>query len=258
MGPRSHGTDEKVQAEEWIQKLLREAGAAVTVHEFRHTAKSSTAPTSFRNIVGRFRPAESKRILLGTHYDTRSWADRDPKESERIYPIPGANDGGSGVVVLLGLADVWKAKPPPCGIDLVFFDGEDFGRDSIWEDYFLGSKAWVRDYPDYRPEWGIILDMVGDRDLTIRKERHSLEKAPAVVNRVWAAALRAGSKAFLDEPQSTVIDDHTAFLDKGIPVILLLDFDYPWFHTSDDTPNKCSPESLGQVGRAVLEAVERE
>lgn len=255
IGPRNHGSVEKERAEAWIAERMKACGAEVSVHEFRHTAKTATGPSTFRNIVAKFRPGEARRVLVGTHYDTRSWADRDPDPANRMIPISGANDGGSGVAVMVALAEVFRTSPPPVGVDMIFFDGEDFGREGVWEDYFLGSRAWVRDHPDYRVEWGVILDMVGDAALKIRREGASLRHARAVVDRVWAAARRADAKAFVEEDQPEMMDDHRAFLEKGIPVILLIDFEYPFFHTDEDTPDKCSAGSLGQVGRAVLEAV---
>ena len=163
-GPRNHGSEGKAKAEEWIQQVLRETGAEVTVHAFQHTPEGAMEPQSFRNIVARINPKQTRRVLIATHYDTRSTADKDPDESRRGEPIIGANDGASGVAVLLEMATLWKEQPPPLGVDLIFFDGEDFGRGSELADYFLGSKAWVRDFPDYRPEWGVVLDMVGDAD----------------------------------------------------------------------------------------------
>jgi hypothetical protein len=255
IGPRNHASLEKEAAEKWIAERAKACGAEVSVHEFRHTAKNATGPSVFRNIVARFRPSETKRVLLGTHYDTRSWADRDPDPANRSTPISGANDGGSGVAVMLALAEAWKTAPPAWGVDMIFFDGEDFGREGVWEDYFLGSTAWMRDNPDYRVEWGVILDMVGDASLKIRREGKSVKMAPAVVDRVWAAAKRADAKAFVDEQQPEMLDDHRIFLEKGIPVILLIDFDYPFFHTDEDTPDKCAPSSLGQVGKTLFEAL---
>ena len=120
IGPRNHGSETKAKAEAWIQQVLREAGAEVTVEEFQHTRKNSTEASTFRNIVGRLNPAETRRIMIGTHYDTRSVADRDPDPARRNEPITGANDGGSGVVVLLEMAAAWKEKPPPVGVDLIF------------------------------------------------------------------------------------------------------------------------------------------
>ena len=113
----------------------------------------------------------------------------------------------------------------------------------------------MRDHPDYKPVWGIVLDMIGDSSLQIRKERISAEKAPRIVQRVWEAAERVHSTAFVDKKSAAVSDDHSPFLEKGVPVILLIDIDYPPYHTTQDLPDKCSPESLGQVGRAVMEAI---
>ena len=255
LGPRNHGSEGKRKAEELIKRVLREAGAEVSIHEFQHTASGTSEATTFRNIVGRIKPEQERRVLLGTHYDTRTWADKDPREELRNSPIIGANDGASGVAVLLEMAIAWKDRPPSVGIDLIFFDGEDFGWAQNWDDYFLGSKAWVRDHPNYQPEWGVIVDMVGDSSLRITKERESLAKASATVERIWEAAARAGAGSFVDEVGGRILDDHTAFLDKGPPVVLLIDFQYRWFHTTEDTPDKCSADSLGQVGRTLMEAL---
>ena len=255
-GPRNHGSQGKTRAEQWIQQTLRDAGIEVQVHEFQYTPKGSTQAETFRNIVGRIKPELKERILVATHYDTRSTADKDPDESRRNQPIPGANDGGSGVALLLEMAVLWKGQPPPVGVDVIFFDGEDFGRGNDLDEYFLGSKAYTRDFPEYKPVWGIVLDMVGDESLGTRKERDSVARAPQVVERVWSAATRVGSNGFLDERGGLIYDDHTTFLNKGIPVVLVIDFNYPSFHTTADTLDKCSADSLGQVGRAVMEAVE--
>ena len=255
-GPRNNGSEGKTKAEEWMQQVLRDTGAEVTVHAFQYTPTGASGPASFRNIVARINPKQTRRVLIATHYDTRSTADKDADESRRHEPILGANDGGSGVAVMLEMARLWQEQPPPVGVDLIFFDGEDFGRGPELDDYFLGSKAWVRDFPDYRADWGVVLDMVGDADFAIRQERGSLERAPAIVDKLWSAAARVKADGILDKRGGRVFDDHTAFLDKGIPVVLLIDFSYKWFHTTADTVDKCSAESLGQAARTVMEAVE--
>lgn len=255
-GPRNHGSEGKRNAEAWIQQHLRETGAEVSLHSFQHTPQDSSTAVTFQNIIARINPSQTRRVLIATHYDTRSTADKDPDEARRNEPILGANDGGSGVAVLLEMAALWKDEPPPVGVDLIFFDGEDFGRGPELDDYFLGSKAFVRDHPDYRPEWGVVLDMVGDADFSIRKERDSITRAPSVVERLWSAAARVKAHGILDERGGLVYDDHTAFLSNELQVILLIDFNYKWFHTTSDTLDKCSPDSLGQVGRTVMEAVE--
>ena len=254
-GPRNHGSESKLKAEKWIQEKLKEAGAEVAVHEFTYTPKQSGVAESFRNITGRIRPLEKRRVLVGTHYDTRSWADRDPRPEMRTVPIIGANDGASGVAVMLEMARAWHYNPPPVGVDLIFFDGEELGREGALEDYLVGSKGFVREHPDFKPEWGVVVDMVGDSNLRIAKERSSAAQACKAVRRIWGAAERVGSAAFVDEFLRRIYDDHTAFIDRGIPVALVIDYEYPWYHTMDDLPDKCSAESLGQVGRAVMEAI---
>lgn len=254
IGPRNHGSESKLKAETWIQDKLREAGAEVSVHEFTYTPKSGVAE-SFRNITGRIRPLEKRRVMVGTHYDTRSWADRDPREEFRSIPIIGANDGGSGVAVMLEMARAWKFDPPPVGVDLIFFDGEEFGREGVLNDYLVGSKAFVRDHPDFKPDWGVVLDMVGDSNLRLAQERSSAARACKAVRKIWGAAERVGSTAFVDGFLTHIYDDHSAFVARGIPVALVIDYDYRWYHTIEDLPDKCSAESLGQVGRAVMEAI---
>jgi len=256
LGPRNHGSETKLKAEKWIQDKLRDAGAEVSVHEFNYTGKNWAGPESFRNIVGRFRTAVQRRVLIGTHYDTRSWADRDPRRELRSTPIVGANDGASGVAVMLEMARAWKERPPPVGVDLFFFDGEDFGKEGEFQDYLVGSKVWVKDHPEYKAEWGVVLDMVGDSSLRVLKEKSSAARACRAVRRIWDAAERVGSSAFVDEFSGSLYDDQSAFIARGIPVALIIDFDYPWFHTMEDLPDKCSAESLGQVGRAVMEAID--
>jgi Zn-dependent M28 family amino/carboxypeptidase len=138
---------------------------------------------------------------------------------------------------------------------LVFFDGEEFGREGVLEDYLVGSKAFVRDHPDFKPEWGVVLDMVGDSSLRIAKERSSAARACKAVRKIWGAAARVGSNAFVDGFLPHIYDDQSAFIERGIPVALIIDYEYRWYHTIEDLPDKCSPESLGQVGRAVMEAI---
>jgi glutaminyl-peptide cyclotransferase len=255
VGPRNHGSEGKLKAEKWIQDKLREAGAEVSVHELTYQAKGFESSETLRNIVGRIRPSEQRRVMVGTHYDTRAWADRDPHSELRSTPIIGANDGASGVAVMLEMARAWKDDPPPVGVDLIFFDGEEFGRKSIVADNMIGSRAWVRDHPGYKPEWGVVIDMVGDSSLRIPKEKASAARACKAVRKIWEAAGRVGSSAFADGFSPHIYDDNSAFIDRGIPVAVLIDFEYRWFHTTEDLPDKCSAESLGQVGRAVMEAI---
>lgn len=216
-----------------------------------------------RNIIASFnlQPPGDVRILLCAHWDSRPWADRDPDPEKRRLAVPGANDGASGVAVLLEIARILKQNPPPVGVDIIFFDLEDLGDhgaaanpDSL-NPFCIGSQYFADSYPDYRPSYGVLLDMVGDRDLRIPREGFSQAYAPQIVERVWRAARRAGAAAFVDEQGEAVQDDHYPFLQKGIAVIDLIDFDYSAWHTTGDTPEMCSEESLDQVGRTLVELI---
>ena len=251
LGPRNNASEGKRAAELLIQKVLKEAGAEVSLHAFDHTASGSLQPAHFTNIVGRIKPQETRRVLIGTHYDTRAWADRDSDEQKRSTPIIGANDGGSGVAVMLELAMTWKDDPPAIGVDLIFFDGEDFGSDQIWNDYFSAPKHGCRDYPNYKPEWGVIIDMVGDSSFEIKQERDSMDRAPAVVSKLWRPAKRLQSAAFREREGGRIMDDHTGFFDKQIPVILLIDFSPCYFHTTQDLPTNVRKTVWGRsVGQS--------
>ncbi|MBI3967718.1 MAG: M28 family peptidase, partial [Chloroflexi bacterium] len=196
-----------------------------------------------------------RQVLLCAHWDTRPWADRDPDIVNHRTPILGANDGASGVAILLEVARVLaQLRPRGIGFQFVFFDGEDYGPGI--EDMFLGSRYFAANLPKVRPEYGILLDMVGDADLGVYQEGNSVARAPEVVERVWGAAAAAGYEAsFPRQVAYTVVDDHIPLLDAGWSVIDVIDFRYPHWHTVGDTPDKCSAESLKAVGETVLKAV---
>jgi Zn-dependent M28 family amino/carboxypeptidase len=181
-------------------------------------------------------------ILLAAHFDSRLHSDRDPEEGLRNQPTPGANDGASGVAVLLELARTLPHDGSP--IMLVFFDAEDNGRIPGW-DWILGSRAYVESMA-FRPQSMILVDMVGDRQLKIRPEANS---DPALRDSIWATAARLGhAQVFPTEPGGAILDDHVPFLEAGIPAVDLIDIDYEYWHTTADTPDKVSVESLQIVG----------
>jgi Zn-dependent M28 family amino/carboxypeptidase len=198
------------------------------------------------NVIA-YKGSESPEFLLGAHYDSRMRADRDPDPSRRSQPVPGANDGASGVAVLLELARVLPEKLAQRAW-IVFFDGEDNGDLPGW-DWILGSRAFVAEMK-IAPQVVIVLDMVGDADLNIYIERSS---DPSRVADIWASASALGYyQAFLPLPKYQMIDDHLPFIEQGIPAVLIIDFDYPYWHTTADTVDKISPESLQIVGRTLL------
>jgi len=207
------------------------------------------------NIVASF-GQQGRRILLAAHWDTRPWADRDPNPKNRNRPIIGANDGASGVAVLLEIAHHLKAQPPQVGVDIVLFDGEDSGREGHDDEFLQGSRYFAaHKSPDYVPEFGIVVDMVGDRELTLYIEQNSFRYARQVVDRVWRKAEELGITEFIRDARYQVVDDHLPLLEVGIPCIDVIDFEYPYWHTLEDTPDKCSPESLEKVGQVLLHVI---
>jgi glutaminyl-peptide cyclotransferase len=235
MGPRTPGSAGHAQVREWMRTELESAGWEVEVHE------TTLMGHPIYNVIAK-RGGEEPEIILGAHYDTRFFADEDPDPALRDQPVPGANDGASGVAVLMELARTLPEGIAP--IWLVFFDGEDNGRIEGW-DWILGSRAFVEEIP-VRPRAVVIVDMIGDADLNIYLEHNS---DPTVRAEIWDTAERLGYEdAFINEKKYSMLDDHTPFLQAGIPSVLIIDFDYPYWHTTQDTVDKVSPESLRAVG----------
>jgi glutaminyl-peptide cyclotransferase len=235
MGPRTPGSAGHAQIREWMRVELESAGWMVEVHE------SERMGNPIYNIIAK-RSDEAPEIILGAHYDTRFFADNDPDENKRSEPVPGANDGASGVAVLLELARTLPADTEP--IWLVFFDTEDNGRIEGW-DWILGSRAFVEEIP-VQPKAVVIVDMIGDADLNIYLEKNSNHVIRA---EIWETAAQLGyGDVFINEEKFSILDDHTPFLEAGIPAIDIIDFDYPYWHTTQDTVDKVAPESLHAVG----------
>jgi len=235
MGPRTPGSAGHAQIREWMRTELESAGWEVDIHE------TSRMGHPIYNVIAK-RGDDPPEIILGAHYDTRFFADEDPDPALRDQPVPGANDGASGVAVLLELARTLPEDTVP--IWLVFFDAEDNGRIDGW-DWILGSRAFVEEIT-VRPRAVVIVDMIGDADLNIHLERNS---DPTIRAEIWETAKRLGYEdAFINEEKYSMLDDHTPFIQAGIPSVLIIDFDYPYWHTTQDTVNKVSPESLRTVG----------
>jgi Zn-dependent M28 family amino/carboxypeptidase len=207
-----------------------------------------------RNIIARFRPSDPNRVLYLSHWDSRPFADRDPLPANRTRPLPGADDGASSTAVLLGVADELKRTPPAIGVDLVFVDGEDYGEFDTDTDVLLGAKYFAAHLPTgYRPLFAILFDMVGDSDQVFLREQYSREAAPEVVERVWRTARGLGlRRQFPDRDTGYITDDHVPLIRAGIRAIDLIDIDYPYWHTTADTPDKLSAQSLANVGRLAL------
>jgi hypothetical protein len=254
LGPRVPGTLGHEKGREYIVNALKKTSADVELQEFTHKTMAGEV-LSLTNIHARFGNSKD-RILLCAHWDTRPTADNDPDPQARTQPIPGANDGASGVAVLLEVARVLAERTPPLGVDIVLFDGEDYGSFLKMEDVLIGSTYFSRKSRGYRPKAAILIDMVGDRNLQILQEGYSLESSPQLVARIWQLAGKLGySWVFLDGESGQIVDDHLPLNQAGIPCIDLIDMQYSYWHTREDTPDKCSPESLKIIGTVLLKLI---
>jgi len=248
-GPRPPGSDAHEKTREYLVAELKKYSKEVTEQKFEYTTRKNKV-LKMTNIIARFGKKGNEKILLAAHWDTRPFAEKDPDPEKRDTPIIGANDGASGVAVLLELTRVMKLHPPENDIIIVLFDGEDYGRDI--DEMFIGSKYFAKNMGEWRPDYGILLDMVGDKDLRLPIERNSYLAAPELTKLVWRKASDLGLDAFVPQLGQSIMDDHFSLIEVGVPCIDIIDFDYVYWHTTEDTPDKCSAESLRTVGRLML------
>jgi glutaminyl-peptide cyclotransferase len=266
-GPRVPGTPQAQRAGDWIVRMMKSRADTVVEQRWTHTtADGKQLP--LRNILARFRPQATQRVLYLTHWDTRPTADQDPVLGNRGDPIPGANDGAAGVGLFIALGDALEKTPVTVGVDLLFVDGEDYGKsfDAPYTDVLIGSQYFAEHLPspDYKPIFGVLWDMIGDADLNILQEGNSMRQAPEVVSRVWQKAADMGyDKVFIPRQGYDVTDDHVPLLNKGLRVIDVIDLDYGplgpdgvsnpnYHHTMQDTMDKISAKSLQIVGDVAL------
>ena len=279
-GPRVPGTPAHRRTGDWIVAQMKQRSDTVIVQSWSHvTAKGDTLP--LRNILARINPSATQRVLYLTHWDTRPLANEDMNLGNKGLPIPGANDGASGVALLMGIADALKKTKPLYGVDLLFVDGEDYGSfdgynaDSALtkpSDVLIGSTYFALHLPspDYRPIFGLLFDMIGDKDLQIFQESNSVNAAPEVVSRVWSTADELGyGKYFINTVKEGITDDHVPLLKRGLRVIDVIDIDYctegidctgtprNLHHTMQDTFDKVSARSLQAVGDVAVALVTR-
>ena len=257
-GPRIPNTEGHIRTGDWILQRLRATADSVEVQAWNHVSDDGDT-LSLRNFIGRFRPEATQRILYVAHWDTRPKADRSSNMGRRQMPVPGANDGASGVALLLGVADALALNPPSFGVDLLFVDGEDYGDFGRDLDVLMGSRYYAEQLdPDVpKPLFAVVWDMVGDSDLRFHREPNSMRGAPEVVERVWAKARELGyGNIFRDESGPAMTDDHLPLQAVGIRTIDVIDFSYGpgngYWHTTDDTADKVSAESLQAVGDVAL------
>lgn len=255
-GPRVPGTAAHAATLEFLRGRLDSLADQVTLQAVSvPTPEGDTLNGT--NVIASFnlRPDRNVRIMLGAHWDSRPRADRDPDIAKRNLPVLGANDGASGTAVLLEMARILHQNPLDIGVDLLLFDLEDAGVDTTIP-FAAGSEQFAAANGHYRPTFGIIVDMVCDKDLRLPREASSERLAKRVVDRVWKAARDVGATSFLDETGPPVHDDHVAFLTRGIPVIDIIQSPFPdYWHTTFDTVDKCSAESLQQVGNVLTRVI---
>lgn len=240
LGPRTPGSEAHAQAVEWMQRELEASGWTVEIQE------TTMLDHPVRNVIAK-RGQGQPWIIIGAHYDSRMKADRDPDPARQDEAVPAANDGASGVAVLLGLA---RGMPKEINgqVWLTFFDTEDQGQLEGW-DWILGSRA-VANSLTGKPDAVVVVDMIGDANLNIYREKNSDQP---YTDEIWQVAAELGyAEQFINEPKFSMLDDHTPFLEKGIRAVDIIDFDYPAWHTTGDTPDKVSAESLQAVGDTVL------
>lgn len=256
-GPRIPGTPPHRSTGDWIEKELRLRADSVIVQAWSHkNAKGDTVV--LRNFIGRFNPTATRRLLFLAHLDTKPTADYDTG-SRATLPVPGANDGASGVAVLLAMADALKKRPPSIGVDLLFVDAEDYGTFNPEVDVLLGSKHYAANLPaGGNPEYAVLLDLVGGQRAQFRREGNSVIGAPSVVDHVWDTASRMGyGNLFLAESGGSSTDDHIPLQQVGIRAIDVIGeygpgTSYPWWHTTEDTVDKLSADILKGVGDVMI------
>ncbi len=265
-GPRVPNTPQHIACGEYIANKLEEFGAKVTNQYAALIAYDGTILKS-RNIIGAYSPEKKKRIALFAHWDTRKWSDADPDEKNWHTPVMGANDGASGVGVLLEIARAIQDNEPELGVDIIFFDAEDYGEPRFSngrhaeESWCLGSQYWSRvpHVQGYNARFGILLDMVGGKDAKFLQEGYSIQYAPDIVKKVWKKAKETGhSKYFIDEKTGYSIDDHL-FVNRLARIktidIIPHDDNYSYghfWHTVNDTMENIDRQTLKAVGETVL------
>jgi len=247
-GPRKPGTKPHIDCRDYIVDEMKKSCDNVRLQPFQHIWSINQQRLTMWNIIGEQDYATSPvRIALFAHWDTRPTADQEQDPVRRAKPIPGADDGASGVAVLLELMKEMKGKHPGIGVMYVMVDGEDLGPGE--EEMYLGADYFAANHPDPKPDYGILLDMIGGVNVRIPKEQNSINGAGRLTSLLYAHAAKLGlGETFHDVPGIYVDDDHLPIMRAGIPTIDLIDLTYPQWHTLDDTPEHCSADSLGKVG----------
>lgn len=260
-GPRTPGSEAHAKCREWLAAELRRHGAMVEVKKSPVTTFKGENFTAY-NIFASYNPDADNRLLLLAHYDTRPLADADANPANHSLPIDGANDGASGIGVLLELARAFKSADPGRGIDILFVDVEDSGSHEDEDSWALGARKFAQEAAaeGYRPSQAILLDMVGGKDAKFYREYFSEAADSQLLSEVWNTAERSGfGSQFINRQGGAVTDDHVELIKAGIPAIDIIEFNpssatgfNPAWHTMQDNISNIDPESLKAVGQTLL------
>lgn len=261
-GPRVPNTEAHRKTGDWLVSELKRHGAKVTEQKMKLKAFDGTELDS-RNIFAQINPDKKERVLLLAHWDSRPWADKDPDPAKRNLPVDGANDGASGVAVLLEIARQLNLSPVEKGIDILFVDAEDWGTDGDDESWALGTKYFVENplIKGYSPDYAILLDMVGGEGATFCREYFSERSAPRISEEIWKTAHQLGyQEMFINRMGSAVMDDHVQLIKAGIPAIDIIEYRLegesgfnPRWHTAADNLDGISKSTLKAVGASLLQ-----
>ena len=260
-GPRNPGSDGYFKCREFIISELKKSTDNIILQDFSYTDEKDRITYDLQNIIARFNPQHEFQTIISCHWDTRPWADMDKDLDNENKAIIGANDGASGVAVLLELARIMEINSPKIGVNLIFFDGEDMGIPGKSETYCQGSQYFAKHLPFENIKEAINLDMVGDKYLELPIERYSYQFHPELVSYLWSRAKEMNLNAFINRLESAIYDDHVPLYEyAGIPSIDIIDFRYPhafknYWHTLNDLPEHCSSKSLGQVGKLMVDYI---
>ncbi len=263
-GPRVPNTDAHAKAVEFFKSELSKSTESVQTIPFEVPGYNYTI-LKLSNVLASFNPTSPVRLLILTHFDSRPWADEDPDAKSQTKPVPAANDAASGSAVMLELARQMKANPPPIGVDLLFDDGEDYGKSSQdnLDHYFLGVKNFAHNKPqDYSPRFAILLDMVGDKKAEFKMEGMSLQSSEAYTKLVWKVAHDLNLSTFKTGIGPTIEDDHLPLIQTGMQAVDIIDGDLvghntadperKYWHTTDDVMKHISPDTMGEAGKLLL------
>jgi glutaminyl-peptide cyclotransferase len=272
IGPRVSATQGMVTQQELIKAHFEKLGAKVSLQEFMARHPETGKQVKLANQIVEWHPERKERILLCCHYDTRPFPDRETDVRLRRAPFIGANDGGSGVAMLMEMGNHLAGIKCKYGVDFVFFDGEELVYDEAvrMDPYFLGSEHFAREYavnpPPHKYRWGVLVDMIGDKQLRIYREQNSMnwtDTRPLVLD-IWKTAESLGVREFVNATKYEIRDDHLALRNTAkIPTCDIIDFEYPtargpnYWHTTKDIPENCSGESIAKVGYVLLEWLQR-